>query len=217
MAWIALAYAIAGAVAAAMVLRLGGRPSWLVILAADVAATVAVFGASVLFDNSSVYDAYWSIAPIAIAAGLLAVSAAHGGPTVRALTVTLLVTAWGARLTWNWARGWSGMAHEDWRYVRLREQTGRAYWLVSLLGLSGRFSRRSLSPWRIRDRPSCFTQALRARATCATPGRIGAPSKWPSKQRLRSDTLKYEEPSDAASGAGIGWNPAYGNGVNAGV
>ena len=46
-----------------------------------------------------------------------------------------LVLTWGARLTWNWARGWSGLVHEDWRYVDLRETTGRAYWAVSLVGL----------------------------------------------------------------------------------
>src|SRR5262249_42945026 len=41
----------------------------------------------------------------------------------------------GARLTWNWVRGWSGLGHEDWRYVDLRGKTGAAYWLVSALGL----------------------------------------------------------------------------------
>ena len=47
----------------------------------------------------------------------------------------VLVWLWGLRLTGNWVRSWPGMHHEDWRYVRQRELTGRAYWLVSFLGL----------------------------------------------------------------------------------
>src|SRR5262249_20349941 len=46
-----------------------------------------------------------------------------------------LVTWWAVRLTYNWARGWAGLHHEDWRYVDLRRTTGRAYWLVSFVGL----------------------------------------------------------------------------------
>ena len=49
--------------------------------------------------------------------------------------VFALVLAWAVRLTWNWARGWQGLGHEDWRYLRLQEQTGRAYWLVSFTGI----------------------------------------------------------------------------------
>ena len=46
-----------------------------------------------------------------------------------------LVALWSARLTWNWARGFSHVRHEDWRYVRLQEQTGAFYWPVSFLGI----------------------------------------------------------------------------------
>jgi steroid 5-alpha reductase family enzyme len=47
----------------------------------------------------------------------------------------VLVSAWGARLTYNFLRGWGGLDHEDWRYVDMRAKTGRAYWLVSFLGI----------------------------------------------------------------------------------
>jgi steroid 5-alpha reductase family enzyme len=60
------------------------------------------------------------------------------GPEVSGLRqglVLALVGWWAVRLTWNWARGWHGLHHEDWRYVDLRASSGSAYWLVSFVGL----------------------------------------------------------------------------------
>ena len=51
-----------------------------------------------------------------------------GVPGLRQAVVIALVAVWGARLTWNWYRGWSGLDHEDWRYVNIRETTGSLYW-----------------------------------------------------------------------------------------
>ncbi len=121
---------LVGHVASGMI----GAPTWAVILAADAAATVAVFVFSVVFDNSSFYDPYWSVAPMVIAPWLFATSM-PGVPIVRKLAVLVLVTTWGARLTWNWARGWEGLAHEDWRYVDMRKKTKRAYWIVSFVAI----------------------------------------------------------------------------------
>ena len=43
---------------------------------------------------------------------------------------------WALRLTWNWARGWSGLGHEDWRYVDMRQSSGGLYWPgASLFGI----------------------------------------------------------------------------------
>ena len=41
--------------------------------------------------------------------------------------------AWAVRLTWNWARGWTGLGHEDWRYVDIRSATGALYWPASFV------------------------------------------------------------------------------------
>ena len=100
---------------------------------ADLAATVAVFGFSVRHDNSSVYDAYWSVIPLWLVSYLAWIG--ETGVPVRVALVLTLVWFWGLRLTHNWARGWSGFDHEDWRYRNLRAATGRLYWLVSLLGI----------------------------------------------------------------------------------
>ncbi len=92
------------------------------------ASTLAVFAWSLGTRNSSCFDAWWSVAP-GLATWLLPAE----GP--RGWCARVLVSAWALRLTWNWMRGWTGMRHEDWRYVELREKTGAAYWLVSLSGI----------------------------------------------------------------------------------
>ncbi len=131
---IVLAYLGATVVAVAATLFHRSGHALEVVLWADVVATVWIFGWSVAFRNSSFYDAYWSVAPIAIGAFFLA-RAEPSASAWRQLLVYSAVLAWGVRLTWNWARGWHGLGHEDWRYVDLQEKTGAAYWLVSFAGI----------------------------------------------------------------------------------
>jgi steroid 5-alpha reductase family enzyme len=132
---IAVAYAAAAAAAVAFAFGIGWSDPIAVAAGADLVATLVIFGFSRIHDNSSFYDAYWSVAPIAIACYWALVPEAAGADLGRQLVVVSLVSFWGGRLTFNWARGWKGLGHEDWRYVNLRGTTGRAYWPVSLLGL----------------------------------------------------------------------------------
>jgi steroid 5-alpha reductase family enzyme len=132
---IAMAYA-AGLFAAAITVALVPAESPLMrAFWADVVATCVIFGFSVKYDNSSFYDAYWSVAPVPIAIYWLLVPEAAGADALRQLVVLTLVLAWALRLTYNWARGWSGLDHEDWRYVDQRENAGSLYWGVSFAGL----------------------------------------------------------------------------------
>jgi len=133
--WIAVAYLAALAVALVVGIAFGDRHPIETALAADLAATLAIFAASFAFGNSSFYDPYWSVAPPVVA---LWFALAPGGVAVfdRQLLVIALVVLWAVRLTGNWARGWGGLAHEDWRYVDLRAKAGRfGYWPLSLVGL----------------------------------------------------------------------------------
>jgi steroid 5-alpha reductase family enzyme len=130
---VACAYASALAVALAAGVAAPVEHPLAVALVADVAATLAVFAWSFAYRNSSFYDAYWSVAPLPIA--LYWTWAGEGAAGARVLLVLAALAAWGARLTWNWARGWHGLEHEDWRYVDLRRTAGRGYWPVSLVGL----------------------------------------------------------------------------------
>jgi steroid 5-alpha reductase family enzyme len=130
-----LAYALALLAGLATASALADQPLWQRAAAADVVATLVIFGFSLLCDCSSLYDPYWSAAPLPIVLWLALAPGSAEVPPARRILVVALVGAWGVRLTVNWLRGWSSFAQEDWRYVNLRHSTGRAYWLVSLLGL----------------------------------------------------------------------------------
>src|SRR5690554_8222986 len=80
---------------------------------ADLAATIFVYLAGVVLNNATVYDPYWSVAPIVIMAGLIY------GLEVRGFGVWILFTViclWGIRLTANWVYTFRDLNHQDWRY-----------------------------------------------------------------------------------------------------
>jgi len=104
-------------------------------LLADLAATAVVFGFSRAFDNSSMYDPYWSVAPPLLAVYWLGAYGGWSALTPRRAVVLLLVCLWALRLTWNCLARWQGLNHEDWRYAALRRRFGPWYWPVSLAGI----------------------------------------------------------------------------------
>jgi len=130
---LAVAYGAALAAALAVAWALRGRHPILVAAAADAAATVVVFAFSVRHDNSSMYDPYWSVAPIPIA--LYWASLGDGGSGLRRAWVLAIVCAWGVRLTANQLSRWRGLGDEDFRYRELRARSGRWYWPASLAGV----------------------------------------------------------------------------------
>src|SRR5262249_11449388 len=127
------AYSTALVVALATGWALRGRHPIAVAAIADIAGTLVVFAFSVRHDNSSLYDPYWSIAPLPI--GAYWASCAPSGPGVRAALVLALVAAWGIRLTANWVARWRGLGDEDFRYREIRGKTGGLYWPASLLAI----------------------------------------------------------------------------------
>ena len=130
--WIVCAYLVALIVAGiALALLEQWSPLWRAA-GADVAATLVIFGFGRAFRNSSFYDAYWSVAPPVLMLYWMVVYASFD---LRALLLFSLVFLWALRLTHNWARGWHGLSHQDWRYVDLKEKTGVFYPLVDLLGI----------------------------------------------------------------------------------
>lgn len=102
------------------------------ILIADVIGTVMIFISSMIFNNSSMYDPYWSVQPFVIAV-FLAWPVAE--LNVMEMVVVFLVFLYGLRLTLNFFRGWPGMKHEDWRYQDFRKNFPRLYWPISFLGI----------------------------------------------------------------------------------
>jgi steroid 5-alpha reductase family enzyme len=103
------------------------------MLAADVVATLIVFIFSFLFRNSSLYDPYWSVIPLPIA--LYWISISPQGNDLRQFLIVAVISLWSLRLTINWIKSWPNLEHEDWRYKKLKEDSGKLYWVVSFLGI----------------------------------------------------------------------------------
>ncbi len=134
-AWCGVIYLAAAAAAYLVGRSLVGATPLARAAAGDLAATLVVFLGSLLFDNSSIYDPYWSVAPLPIAAYWTVLALQGGaGLSLREILVLLLVTAWAVRLTYNWLRRFRGVRQEDWRYADFRRSGRPLYWLVSLLG-----------------------------------------------------------------------------------
>jgi steroid 5-alpha reductase family enzyme len=130
---IVLAYALGFGAAAAVVRFDNGQPRVLSALAADVSATIVIYAFGRIFRNSSFYDPYWSVAPIAISLFWAFAPGLKAG--IGQFVIIGLVALWGTRLTSHWAMNWRGLGHEDWRYTELRRKSGRWFWLVELTGI----------------------------------------------------------------------------------
>ena len=102
---------------------------------ADLAATVVVFGFSMVLSNASIYDPYWSVAPIPITIFWAWTGFDSPVSPLRTVLILALVCLWGVRLTFNWIRRWHGLADEDFRYTTIRKKTGRTFWLASLVAI----------------------------------------------------------------------------------
>jgi steroid 5-alpha reductase family enzyme len=100
----------------------------------DISATLMIFIFSFYFNNSSFYDPYWSAAPPALILYFASSQIIQGTLSARAIIVIILVFAWAARLTWNWASQWQGFSHEDWRYADIRNKNPKTYWITSFVG-----------------------------------------------------------------------------------
>lgn len=130
-----LAYLCAGVVAFAVGYALRNNHPVLIVGIADLSATVVVFGFSVAFDNSSLYDPYWSVVPVFIALFWALQPLSTDANIIRQVVVMVFLCVWAVRLTFNWFRRWRGLSDEDWRYADFRKNTGRIYWPVSFLGI----------------------------------------------------------------------------------
>jgi steroid 5-alpha reductase family enzyme len=175
-AWILGAYLLALVAALATALALSGRDPIVVALVADVVATAVVFAFSLVLDNSSMYDPYWSAAPIPIVLYWAMAPGGSAAQPLRQFLVIFLVTAWGVRLTANWAARWHGLSDEDFRYVEIRGKTGRLYWPASFFSIhlfpTGWVFLGLLSTWPALNGPGRPLGWLDALAAVVTGGAI---------------------------------------------
>jgi len=134
-----------------------------ILLKAAVAVSMAViiiFLGSLDFNNSSVFDPYWSVSPVLFTVYFWILGTGQGPgywslvsgswsgikfdqtlltlhwfDFTRKLCLLVLTFIYGIRLTWNFLRGWRGLKHEDWRYAGFRKKSGKAYWILSFFGI----------------------------------------------------------------------------------
>jgi steroid 5-alpha reductase family enzyme len=101
------------------------------VLLLDIFGTVIIFCFSLIFNNSSMYDPYWSIAPLPI---LIYWGMDQNNLHLVQFIIISLVFVWGLRLTFNFFRRWDGIQHEDWRYKQFRNKPVFLYWVISFFG-----------------------------------------------------------------------------------
>ena len=98
-------------------------------------ATLTIFLFSMLLNNSSMFDPYWSIAPPAVFLYWIVAGDQDDINIYRQILIMCLVLFWSVRLTWNWMRRWQGLIDEDWRYRNFRRKYQTSYWAVSFFGI----------------------------------------------------------------------------------
>lgn len=127
-------YGVVGLIGVLTVEAVDGHP--LVRLgAADLAMTLVIFAASIWKSNTSAYDAFWSVIPSYFSVWLWFEFDGANWSWMQWGTMVVL-NLWSWRLTHNWARGWPGWHHEDWRYVDFRNQQGPiAFQFTNFFGL----------------------------------------------------------------------------------
>ena len=92
------------------------------VLICHIEATIFIYLLSVIFNNSSWYDAFWSVIPVVLTIMCWSdISAA--GDIQRAFLMHACLLFWAIRLTYNWMRSWDGFSHEDWRYIMMKGKT----------------------------------------------------------------------------------------------
>lgn len=130
----AAAYLSALAAGIAVFHLFGDAGVWIAMFLADIAATVAVWLCGLIAGNASLYDPYWSVAPLVILPAWLLVRGTS--PGLSGVLFLIAVYGWGLRLTYNWANRWQGIGHQDWRYTMLKGKNPGMWFLTNLAGIN---------------------------------------------------------------------------------
>lgn len=109
-----------------------GQAILLKVLLLDVIATVFIFVLSSIFKNASIYDPYWSVAPIVMSISFLYLS---NNINTWSIILVVLICVWGVRLTINWASRFNNLRHQDWRYTHFKEKYPKVYPLLNFFGI----------------------------------------------------------------------------------
>ena len=131
--WIVFLFYCLAIVAAYCSIQYLNLSSLIEIFIADIVATCIIYFSSYIFKNSSLYDPYWSVIPSFLL--LYWIYDINETFNTQSIIVLFSVLFWGARLTFNWARGWKGLIQEDWRYIDMRNYSGKWFEFSNFLGI----------------------------------------------------------------------------------
>ena len=101
-------------------------------LVIDLICTVFVYIFSMLFNNASIYDPYWSVAPMVIIPCFMIELGAYN---VFIYIILVLYLVWGLRLTLNWAYTFKNLERQDWRYEMYQNKHPKLWFLINLFGI----------------------------------------------------------------------------------
>jgi steroid 5-alpha reductase family enzyme len=90
---------------------------------------LVIFLFSAFLKNSSIYDPYWSVAPLIIIPLFIR------DYNFKNLLLLGLIVIWGIRLTWNWAYSFKNLQHQDWRYTYYKNRAPRVWPVVNFFGI----------------------------------------------------------------------------------
>jgi len=107
----------------------------LVVFIADISGTLVVYSFGRVFPQCQFLRCILEYSATGYFAFLGLGASADSMVIARQIIVTGLVFVWRLRLTYNWARQWQGLKHEDWRYQDLRKKSPRWFWLIDLVGI----------------------------------------------------------------------------------
>lgn len=95
----------------------------------DLISTLIIYLFSVIFKNPSIYDPYWSVAPMIIVPFILW----HiGSYQFFSIFVLVLVELWGLRLTIHWLISFKNLNSIDWRYQQLKEKYQKLWPILNI-------------------------------------------------------------------------------------
>ena len=121
-------YVVATTGALWLATRIGSDHPYKALIVGYAVSVAFLYIASQIVQNGSTFDAWWSVLPPAFAVwGALSID----GTSTRNWLIAGCALLWGVRLTSNWAIGWTGLDHEDWRYRMLYETAPMPRWAVS--------------------------------------------------------------------------------------
>ena len=108
---------------------------WMMILFAHSVATIGIYISSLILNNSSMYDPFWSVAPIPIIIYLAYFSNNLVLNDLYTSLIVFVVLFWAVRLTHNWTMVWGGLKEEDFRYIDLKQGNLLKKEIVNFFGI----------------------------------------------------------------------------------